>query len=56
MNEIEAKEIVQRLRAAADDKLDNIHVRALWLQTKGQNYPRGEDDLETLFAANLLPA
>jgi hypothetical protein len=35
----------------------NIHVLALWLQTKAKNFERGlEPDLETLFAANLLPA
>lgn len=34
----------------------NIHVLALWLQTKAKNFERGlEPDLETLFAANLLP-
>ncbi len=35
----------------------NIHVLALWLQAKAKNYERGlESDVETLFAANLLPA
>ena len=35
----------------------NLHVLALWLQTKAKNFERGlEPDLNTLFAANLLPA
>jgi hypothetical protein len=48
---------VVKTSSAQTDVNKNIHVLALWLQTKAKNYERGlEPNLETLFAANLLPA
>lgn len=49
--------LVEKASSRQRDISKNVHVLALWLQTKAKNKERKlEPDLETLFAANLLPA
>ncbi len=54
---LQSGRVVAKSSSRQRDVARNIHVLALWLQTKAKNYERGlEPDLQTLFAANLLPA